>query len=755
MTKYIWLIAENAGRTANNNCFYFWRYIVNHYQDVDAYFIMEKNPLNQAVYDSLSAEEKKWIVKKDSIQHAKLFFHADMYFVCLGFSDVRPRKLWGLSYNPMPTAPVVHLKHGTLGIKRVDNDDKYANNCLVRYMYYNPFIREQLMTDNKLKDYQLWYGMYPPRYMELARRSRISKPHEGIRLLWFPTWREYFGNNHATNELLDDMNRVAHDPDLLAYLRQNNGKLTICLHQKFKKKGFKKVSELFTKDPNVDLLFPDQMDLMDELAANDVLITDYSSVGFDFTFLGKPVILYQPDRKKYLKGRKLYCTLEELTENSISDGRELIDQIVQATYTVNPFFEKRLPADRDMAAIEQGKYIARMYESLWELQKSCIVFFGYDFSGIGGTVFATKALAEGLREQGKLVRLFALKQSYVNRFPIGIPLHAIEHRKKDKRKVDYIKQILFSAPWHYRFLNGDHNKKHLHAVAGYGMDYWMKHIHADTLVSTRESLHFYIKESKSELVKNKVYFFHAPYNMIDSVFSPQLLKKLAKLRLEKAVFVTKENARGLAKNFGLKNFDHTCTLGNTLDSSRMVPYDEVHGFRGRQGKIRCAFLLRISKTRKPDLDRLIDFAKYLKQEKEKQILIDVYGTGDYVSTFKDRIKKEGLKSIIRHKDATSDVKSVYAEHDCVLDFSEMQSFGMTYIEALLNGKMVFCYPNPGSKEVLRDIPEAVVHSHQQMRDRILKLNTFDDKKMRRYYTLIADRFSRGVVAEKFIRYLQE
>ena len=82
--------------------------------------------------------------------------------------------------------------------------------------------------------------------------------------------------------------------------------------------------------------------MLDELAKNDVLITDYSSVGFDFTVLNKPVILYQPDLKNYLAKRNLYCEVEELEQCSYTKARQLVDAIADETYTINPFFKSRL-----------------------------------------------------------------------------------------------------------------------------------------------------------------------------------------------------------------------------------------------------------------------------------------------------------------------------------------------------------------------------------------------------------------------------
>ena len=85
---------------------------------------------------------------------------------------------------------------------------------------------------------------------------------------------------------------------------------------------------------------------MDELVKSDVLITDYSSVGFDFTFLNKPVILYQPDLESYMKNRSFYCSIEEMKNYAIKTSKELVDTIILNDYKINPFFKERLPENK-------------------------------------------------------------------------------------------------------------------------------------------------------------------------------------------------------------------------------------------------------------------------------------------------------------------------------------------------------------------------------------------------------------------------
>jgi len=42
----------------------------------------------------------------------------------------------------------------------------------------------------------------------------------------------------------------------------------------------------------------------------NILVTDYSSVSFDFLYLNKPIIFFQPDKEKYLIDRGSYIDLD-------------------------------------------------------------------------------------------------------------------------------------------------------------------------------------------------------------------------------------------------------------------------------------------------------------------------------------------------------------------------------------------------------------------------------------------------------------
>lgn len=59
--------------------------------------------------------------------------------------------------------------------------------------------------------------------------------------------------------------------------------------------------------------------------------------------------------------------------------------------------------------LSSGAHIDRMYEEFSSIQKNKVTFLGYNFYGVGGTVFATRSLAEALLEKNYLVELLSLK----------------------------------------------------------------------------------------------------------------------------------------------------------------------------------------------------------------------------------------------------------------------------------------------------------------------------------------------------------
>ena len=108
------------------------------------------------------------------------------------------------------------------------------------------------MDYNKFKDYQLYYGIYPPRYIELVKRHKAyhAQPHNGKNILWFMTWREYLGDNYMTQMLMHQIKGVLSSQKLADYLDKTNSVFTVCLHQFFDEEKIEEFKEC-AKNPNI------------------------------------------------------------------------------------------------------------------------------------------------------------------------------------------------------------------------------------------------------------------------------------------------------------------------------------------------------------------------------------------------------------------------------------------------------------------------------------------------------------------------
>lgn len=745
--KFIWLFGENLGKTANNNSFYFWQQVVEKEDEIEKYFIMCKNQKNMKVYKNLSNKAKKYIVWKDTIKHHILYNDADMLYVSLSYKDVEPTRHFikrGIK------VPVIYLQHGTLAIKKIGYKGDSYNNNMFRFFYYNRYIKDVLKEENGFKDYQLYYAEFHPRYKELVNRYEEFKKQERTKksILWFITWREYFGENVETKKFIDNIKKVVNNYKMNEFLKKENYKLKICLHQFFDKQKIDYITNKL-KDDNIEIVTPKDIDVMDEVVKNDILITDYSSIAFDFTLLGKPVFLYQPDIKDYSKTRDFYY-LKEMKEYSIKTPTKLVTELRTNNKSVNKFFRDKLPENIDYEYIKTGKHIEKMYNEFANIQKNEITFLGYNFFGTGGTVSATLALAEGLLEKNYLVKLISLKKTArKGKHPCGLNATAFYYARKNLQYI--IKRLLILNPIHYGYLKYDSNKKYLIPYVGFVLKRKLKRIKSRTVVSTRETLHLFLKDAPSKNIENKVYFFHTFYNVLQQQFVG-LLDKLKQIQIEKAVFITKGGQEQYKDKANYDNYNEYEIISNCIESSKMITRDEIKPIK-KKNKYHSAYMLRVSKDRIKDIDNLLGFAKFMKKNKFNMLAIHVYGIGDYLEEFLERIEQEKLSPYIKYEGLAVNIKNELEKYDLVTDFSLNHSFGMTYLEAIFNGKMIFGMKNQGSNEVFKEIPYSYINSYEDLLGKIKNLDKIGIDILQKNYDIMYSKYSREVIADKFIKYI--
>ena len=83
--------------------------------------------------------------------------------------------------------------------------------------------------------------------------------------------------------------------------------------------------------------FPKEYETYEVLNACDGLVTDYSSVFFDFAVTQKPVVLFAYDKEKYLANRGVYFPLERLPFPVVSTVQEVVQALEQPRETPKGF----------------------------------------------------------------------------------------------------------------------------------------------------------------------------------------------------------------------------------------------------------------------------------------------------------------------------------------------------------------------------------------------------------------------------------
>lgn len=114
-------------------------------------------------------------------------------------------------------------------------------------------------------------------------------------------------------------------------------------------------------------LVPDAFDANEMLSIVDVLVTDYSSIFFDYLVTQKPIIFYIPDQDEYEGDRGLYFDTNQLP----GIVETTIDGIVAATQNLDSLWAELKPARhamQEMVAYDDGivteRYVNRIFKNI-------------------------------------------------------------------------------------------------------------------------------------------------------------------------------------------------------------------------------------------------------------------------------------------------------------------------------------------------------------------------------------------------------
>lgn len=334
---------------ANDNAEYFFEYINKYHKHLakNCYFVLAKN--------SPDLERMKKIgniVIQNSFKHKYLYLNAKYIFTShLATSFFKPISFKFLKYyNDLIESKIIWLQHG-ITMNNIETAANKFNKHVDKIVTATSFENNIFMQKNFFyRETDIWPVGFP-RYDKL--QTKKSKT-----ILIMPTWRSYLSGSiqrnglHAEKDGFTDSEYFKHYQDILtneAMLKKAKElgyNIKFILHP-----GFKQYAKYFIEFGNDVVTIIDKVSFSYNKLFNQscLLVTDYSSVFFDFAYTKKPTLFFQFDvddffGKHYKKGLFDFENMApgKIITHSEHLSAEIIDLMEKDMQVIEPYNQRIL-----------------------------------------------------------------------------------------------------------------------------------------------------------------------------------------------------------------------------------------------------------------------------------------------------------------------------------------------------------------------------------------------------------------------------
>ena len=306
--KKIYLFMDRID-SADDNAEHLFKYASQQKDDIKKYFVLSKGNDD---YKRVSKFGK--IVKFNSFKHRLLYLFADKVIsshpdesILSPFFSYEKSKDQRKYLNSLVTSGTYFLQHG------VTKDDisywlkKYDKN-LKLILAVSDEENKSFLNEGYNYDKEIIQTLGFPRFDNLKNNPKNK-------ILIIPTWRNYIEGNRfvfINSDYFKSLNNLINDERLISLCEENNYEIIFKAHPKLNTQisdeDEGKYIDLFDFNEHITLSTDESYQELFEMGS--VLITDFSSVFFDFAYLKKPVIYYQPNDDYHHE--KSYFVYEEM-----------------------------------------------------------------------------------------------------------------------------------------------------------------------------------------------------------------------------------------------------------------------------------------------------------------------------------------------------------------------------------------------------------------------------------------------------------
>lgn len=342
------LLESQSATKLNGNIFYLIKYLASSEQYSGYKIYVSSWGRYRKSFDTLLQRygiENVHIVTYSSDEYVRLLASAKYLVNDVTFPFYYIKKEGQVYLNTWHGTPLKTLGKSVKNEITIGNVQK--NFLAADYLLYpNEFMKNVMIRDNMLENISRNSSIlagYPRNevFFDDERRSQVREEMDLQEMrvyAYLPTWRGTSGNiGNSRNDayllyFLYEMDRRLNDDEVL-YLNLH----PLAMHAKnvVSIKGMRHIR-----------FFPSSYETYDFLNIADVLITDYSSVFFDFACTRKKIVLFPYDKEEYLADRGMYFSMDEFPFPQVFDIPTLVEELrSEKRYEDEEFLRRFTPYD--------------------------------------------------------------------------------------------------------------------------------------------------------------------------------------------------------------------------------------------------------------------------------------------------------------------------------------------------------------------------------------------------------------------------
>lgn len=328
----VWLIGERTD-TAQDNGIQLFKWLKEN-TDIEAYYVIDEESKDYHRIKHLNN-----IVTFGSKMHFEVAAKANVLISTHDLENILPYKTARNFWN-YENSIKVFLQHGVLGRKKVEYDKAY---------YDLPFHLFNVSSTQEKYDVvvnQLGYDAKDVAITGLPRFDNLPlNPKNKVKkILIMPTWRDWLNSEYAFNnsEYMKRYLELIRNNKLEKLIKNHNIEINFYPH--YRSQSFFKY-HIDKTEGKINYINLGEKTVQDLLIEHDILITDYSSVSFDFSYMKKPVIFYHFDVDRFFRKGILRPVAETFIGDIAYNETELLNKIEKTIY------EGNLVSDNNLSSI--------------------------------------------------------------------------------------------------------------------------------------------------------------------------------------------------------------------------------------------------------------------------------------------------------------------------------------------------------------------------------------------------------------------